>query len=79
MDLPSHPQLVGLRVGLEPVSWVVLYQRRRYVDPEPQVSRINSLRNLAHKESMAEIGGASSCWTTFQVHGGSAAIRAGIQ
>lgn len=42
MDRTSHPQLVGLRVGLEPVSWVVLDQRRQYVDPKSHVSRISS-------------------------------------
>lgn len=89
MDLSSHPQLVGLRVGIEPVSWVVLDQRRWCVDPELQVSRINGLRNLAHKEHdrcptgrktmvTPEIGGANSCWTAFQVCGDSVAL-AGIQ
>lgn len=89
MDLSSHPQLVGLRVGLEPVSWVVLDQRRWCVDPELQVSRINGLRNLAHKEHdrcptgrktmvTPEIGGANSCWTAFQVCGDSVGL-AGIQ
>ena len=59
------------------------------VDLELQVSRINGLRNLAHKEHdrcptgrktvvTPEIGGASSCWTAFQVFGDSV-VLAGIQ
>ena len=68
---------------------MVLDQRRWYVDPELQVSRINGLRTLAHKEHdrcpvgrktmvTPEIGGAKSCGTAFQVYGGSVAL-AGIQ